>query len=80
MTTRMFDTNTAEVTQSMAEEVLKNIQILKRAVDNLEKEVKNHDPKRAIAYGWIRNIQEPFESIKTDVCRINGAVLVRAND
>lgn len=80
MKTRMFDTNTAEVTKPLAEEVLKRIEILKRATSDLERVVKEHDPKHAIAYGWIQNMQEPFESIKADVCRINGAVLVRVDD
>jgi hypothetical protein len=80
MVTRMFDTNTAEVTKPLAEEVLKQIEVLKRATADLERAVKDHDSKKAIPYGWIHNMQEPFESIKANVCRINGAVLVRAND
>jgi hypothetical protein len=78
MATTMFDTNTADVTKKLAASILERIEVLKRATAELETVVRNRDPRHAIPYGWIQNMQEPFESIKADVCRINGAVLVRA--
>jgi hypothetical protein len=76
----MFDTDTADVTKSLSKEILRNIERLKKATANLEEQVKTMDPTRAIAQGWLENMTFPFESIKRDVNRINGAVLVRAKD
>lgn len=80
MSSRMFDTDTADVTRSLAGEILKNIERLKKATSALEEQVKTMNPTRAIAHGWLENMSFPFESIKRDVNRINGAVLVRAKD
>lgn len=76
----LWNVNTAEVIAEFKAEILKDIATLKSRIDDLEKAVKGNQPENAIAYGWIQNILEPLDSIRNNVGRINGAVLVRGTE
>lgn len=73
-----WKTNVPEVTGKLSEEILTSIKSLESAIKDLKKAVIDRGPREAIPYAWIENATPHFESIKNNVGRINGAVLVRA--
>ena len=48
-------------------------------VDNIEEAVNGRGERNAIAYVLIEDAEKYFERVKGNICRINGAVLVRCN-
>ena len=76
----LLKVNTAEVTAEFKTEILKDIAVLKLRVQDLERAVERSDPNDAIAYEWLQNIIDPLDSIRNNVGRINGAVLVRGTE
>ena len=73
----LWKTNASKVTSELSAEILKKIPHLKKGVENLEKALQRRKPDEVLDYGWITNIEEDFASIRNNVGRINGAVLVR---
>lgn len=72
-------TNVSRVTEELAQEVLKSINSLKTAVDDLEKAVKGRKAEDVIPIEWVMNANRHFVRAWNDIARINGAVLVRVD-
>jgi hypothetical protein len=76
----LLKTNVPEVTKVLSDKVLEQIRLMKRTLNDLETAVKSRGPRDTVAYAWIENIDSHYESIKGNVSRINGAVLVTGTE